>query len=758
MNLDPARRRLTILFALTGLPVLVYLATLWRLQIVEGDEHRREAENNTARRLDIRAQRGTIFDREGRPLSQNMVRYVLTLNRGALTAMTGAGGRKIRGFPDDVIRQAESLGYSEKELKAALNASPPGEPIILDHDFPYFNAEKPHQSAAYFIAHRPEYRREFRLDYDSGRNYPYAAAAAHVLGYLGAVTLDDLSEVKELSVENKLLPGSQVGRSGIEKAFDRHLTGTPGARRLWINALGQEVKLPGFKSTTFAWPAAGKSLRLSLDMKFQGVIEKAFEGRFGAAVFMDTMTGDILALTSQPGYDLNELTGHISPEVWRKLQTAPGTPFVNRATEAAYAPGSVWKTVMALAALSSGAIKPETQFTCTGKIHLYDRDWQCTGRHGTLDLVHAIEKSCNVYFYNVGMHMKIDDLEKFGLRLGMGQLTGIGLSEKPGIMPGPQWKREDFARRVANKWIADIPRNQWMKNWYAGESLSVAIGQGQTAVTPLQIARLMATIGTDGTLFVPRLVTSIGGVEQPVQSTVVKLDPRDLAVLKQGMYLVVNGNGTATASRLPDIPVCGKTGTAQLVGDETVQSQGGRKGGHLAGFRENSWFAGFAPCEKPRIAFAIIVEQGGHGSESAAPIARTALDWWFHLRRPPTPAELQPQLRLAADYGAAGPVTIAPPVSLSPVPVLPVASVPASAPESTSSLAGASVIQAPGAPTLPDDKSLVGKTNSHDAKNVRPPAPVSVPAPAPESAPEPGPVPDAAPELPPAAPAPGEAP
>jgi penicillin-binding protein 2 len=663
MNLDLARHRLTLLFALAGLPVLIYLATLWRLQVVEGDEHRREAENNTARKLDIRAQRGTIFDREGRPLSQNMVRYVLTLGRGAVALQTGADGKKYRGFSDEVIRQAESLGYSLKELEAAKLASPPGEPIILDHDFPYFNAEKPHQSAAWFIAHRPEYHREFRLDYDSGRNYPYKSAAAHVLGYLGAVTLDDLGEARELAAENKLLPGSQIGRSGIEKAFDRHLTGTPGARRLWVNALGQEVKLAGFKSTTLSLPEAGKSLRLSIDMKFEQVIEKAFDGRFGAAVVMDTRTGDILALTSQPGYDLNELTGHIAPEVWKRLQTAPGTPFVNRATEAAYAPGSVWKTVMALAALNSGAIRPETQFTCYGKIHIYDRDWQCTGHHGTLDLVHAIEKSCNVYFYNVGMKMKADDLEKFGQQLGLGQLTGIGLNEKPGIMPGPLWKREEFARRVANKWVADIPHNQWMKNWYAGESLSVAIGQGQTAVTPLQVARLMATIATDGTVFVPRLVTRIGGDEQPVQSTTLKLSPKDLAVLKQGMYLVVNGAGTARASALPDIPVCGKTGTAQLVGDETVQSQGGRKGGHLAGLRENSWFAGFAPCDKPQLAFAIIVEQGGHGSESAAPIVRTALDWWFHQRRPPTPAELQPQLRLAADYGNAGPVTIAPPVS-----------------------------------------------------------------------------------------------
>ena len=626
-SLVDARRRLALIFAISLLPVSIFMARLWRLQVVEGDALRREAESNTLRTWDIAAPRGGIYDREGRPFSQNAPRYILRLEREYWTRKTDDPLRAA------AIAAAQRLGYEKEILSKAANTLTSG-PLIIDRDLGY-------PAAAYLLSHQSEFP-GYSIDFDNRRIYPYGSLAAHVIGYLGSINPDELRD------DPSLRPGAQIGRGGVERAFENRLAGRYGSRQLWVDSLGNEVKRTGFSTTVLRPPTAGQPLQLAIDLKFQQQIEADFAGRFGAAVFLDPQTGEVLAMVSQPGYDLNDLTGRIRPEVWKALQNAEGTPFINRATEAAYAPGSVWKVVMALNALSEGFIKPETTFYCAGKTRIYDRDWNCTGRHGVIDLRHAIEKSCNIYFYNVGLKMKIARFEEFGRTLGLGQLTGVSLpGEAPGIMPGPLWKAEQYDRLVAaNKKFAD-PRYRWMRDWFPGESLSVAIGQGQTQVTPLQVARLMALIATDGNLVVPQLVTRVGDETQPPRLARVTLDGDALRVVKEAMCMVTEPGGTAASSALKDIKICGKTGTAQLVSNETVMAAGGKSGGHLAGFRENSWFAGYAPAENPRIAFAVLVEQGGHGSVSAAPIASHAVDWWFHQRRSASAGELQPKLRLA---------------------------------------------------------------------------------------------------------------
>ncbi len=636
-----ARRRLALIFIASLLPVAIYMARLWRLQVIEGDALRREANNNTLRTWDIAASRGGIYDREGRPFSQNAPRYILRLEREYWT-------RK----PDDPVRlsalaAAQRLGY-EKEVLSKAAVTLTNGPLIIDRDLGY-------PAAAYLLSHQNEFP-GFSIDFDSRRIYPYGSLAAHVIGYLGSINPEELRD------DPSLRPGAQIGRGGVERAFENRLAGRYGSRQLWVDSLGNEVKRTGFSTTVTQLPEAGQPLRLALDLKFQQQIEADFAGRFGAAVFLDPQTGEVLAMVSQPGYDLNDLTGRIRPEVWKGLQNAEGTPFINRATEAAYAPGSVWKVVMALNALTEGFIQPDTTFSCAGKTWIYGREWNCTGRHGTIDLRHAIEKSCNIYFYNVGLRMKIARFEEFGRILGLGQLTGVSLpGEAAGIMPGPMWKAEQYERLVvANKKFADR-RYRWMRDWFPGESLSVAIGQGQTQVTPMQVARLMALIATDGNLVVPQLVTRVGDEVQPPRMAHVTLDPDALRVVKEAMCMVTDPGGTAARSALKDIKICGKTGTAQLVSNETVMAGGVKSGGHLAGFRENSWFAGYAPAENPRIAFAVLVEQGGHGSEAAAPIASHAVDYWFHQRKPASAGELQPKLQLAD--ATADTLAVAPPVN-----------------------------------------------------------------------------------------------
>ncbi len=642
-----AARRLAILFALALAPLALYLATLWRLQVIEVEQNRRAAESSAVREWVIPAPRGAVYDREGRPLSQNAPRVIVALDRDLWLRKTGNPERAA------ALAGAVSLGYPEELVKRQAAAIPTG-PIILDRD-------APHALTAYLLAHQGELP-GLALSYDSRRIYPYGPLAAHAIGYLGAVTPQELDE------DDRLRPGDQVGRGGIERAFESQLRGRYGVRQLWVDSRGREVKLAGFGTRTLRQPVPGKSLRLALDLRFQEAIERAFAGRFGAAVFLDPKSGEVYALLSQPAYDLNQLTGRIRPEVWQQLQAADGAPFVNRAVEAAYAPGSVWKTVMTLAALTHHAITPETTFFCPGKIKLYDRDWACTGHHGYVDLRRAVAQSCNVYFYNVSLKLGIERLEPYGRMLGIGQLTGISLpGENPGIMPGPQWKAAQYERLVARDPKFAQSRYRWLKEWFAGETLSVAIGQGQLQMTPVQVARLMALIASDGNLVVPQLATRIGDTVIPPSVSRLELDRDALKVLKEGLCRVTEPGGTAAAAaaRAPGIKLCGKTGTAQLVSNETVMARGGRSGGTISGFRNNSWFAGYAPAEDPQVAFAVIVEQGGHGSEAAAPIAADAVKWWLTQRRRATPAELQPALQLAGDY-AGGDLSVAPALAFSP--------------------------------------------------------------------------------------------
>jgi penicillin-binding protein 2 len=342
-------------------------------------------------------------------------------------------------------------------------------------------------------------------------------------------------------------------------------------------------------------------------------MEAAFEGRSGSAVALDPETGEILAMTSTPAYDPNQFTTGIEPAEWASLASDPDTPLMNRVIQGSYAPGSTFKVIAATAALEEGVITPETTFYCPGQLSVYNTVFRCAtpGGHGVVDLRHAIARSCNVYFYNVGIRLEIARLAKWAKLMGLGSPTGVDLPhEASGLMPSPEWKLR----------VLKTP-------WYAGETVSVAIGQGQVSATPLQMARVAAFIANGGRLVQPHFVRQPAG-ESAAPSLV---HPETIAVVKEGMRMVV-AEGTGWRARLSAVEVCGKTGSAQVVAHSRLERTPGEHE-----LLPHGWFIAFAPADHPRIALAVLVEHGGSGGEAAAPVARRILASFFGLEHADAP-------------------------------------------------------------------------------------------------------------------------
>jgi penicillin-binding protein 2 len=360
-------------------------------------------------------------------------------------------------------------------------------------------------------------------------------------------------------------------------------------------------------------PEDGPGLTLTIDASLQAAMEKAFAGRSGAAVALDPRTGEILAMASTPAYDPNEFTTGIDASLWASLATDPLTPLLNRVIQGTYSPGSTFKIIASTAALEEGVITPATTFYCPGYLAVYNTVFHCTHSHGVMDLRHAIANSCNVYFYNVGIRLEISRLAKWAKDMGLGSPTGIDLPhEGSGLMPSPEWKMD----------VLKTP-------WYAGETVSVAIGQGQVSATPLQMARVVSVIANGGRLVHPRLVkTPADGVEAP---TPLRVHAETIAAVKEGMRLVV-AEGTGWRARLSTVEVCGKTGSAQVVTKSRLAQSP-----NAFEMLPHGWFLAFAPADNPTIALAVLVEHGRSGGESAAPVARQILAHYFGLDRPGGP-------------------------------------------------------------------------------------------------------------------------
>ena len=399
-----------------------------------------------------------------------------------------------------------------------------------------------------------------------------------------------------------------MGQAGIELAYNREVMGKDGFRRAIVNSRGLEVAEAERQA-----PEDGPSLTLTIDASLQAAMEKAFEGRSGAAVALDPRTGEILAMASTPAYDPNEFTTGIDASLWASLATDPLTPLMNRVIQGTYSPGSTFKIIASTAALEEGVITPATTFYCPGYLAVYNTIFHCTHAHGVMDLRRAIANSCNVYFFQVGIRLEIGRLAKWAKLMGLGAPTGIDLPhEGSGLMPSPEWKMRVFKTP-----------------WYAGETVSVAIGQGQVNATPLQMARVAAVIANGGRLVRPHLARApAGGAEAPVP---LGIRPETIAAVKEGMRAVV-AEGTGWRARLSSIEVCGKTGSAQVVAKSRLAQSP-----NAFEMLPHGWFLAFAPADDPTIALAVLVEHGRSGGESAAPVARQILAHYFGLDRPAGP-------------------------------------------------------------------------------------------------------------------------
>ena len=583
-DLRTVQLRLTVFQHALVVVLGLLAAVFWHLQVVRGKYFRELAENNQSRAVSIAAPRGPLLDRKGRVLVENRPSFNVVLEPEQVDELDAT-----------VTRLARVLNMGEGQIRERLaRRDSPFRPVVV-------KADATLEDVAALEARRLELP-DVSVDVVPLRSYPLAAAAAHSLGRVGEISERQLQQ-REFA---GLSPGDLVGQAGLELQYNRALMGKDGLRRLIVNSRGREVAELHREP-----PEDGPSLTLTLDEELQSAMEQAFHGRAGSGVALDPETGEILAMTSTPAYDPNQFSTGVEQAVWNRLLSDPDTPLMNRVIQGQYAPGSTFKIVMAAAALEEGVITPKTSFYCPGYLSIYGTVFRCNkpAGHGTVTLHEALAQSCNVFFYQVGVRLEIDRIAKWAKRLGLGAIAGIDLPhEAAGLVPSPEWKLR----------TQKVP-------WYAGETVSVAIGQGQLTVTPLQLARVASVIANGGKLPRPHLVKAIGGA--PVTSEPpedIGLKSATIDAIRSGMCAVVNDHGTGWRAQLPDVVVCGKTGSAQVVAHSRLA-----RGNVTESMLPHGWFVAFAPAEHPKIALAILVEHGGSGGEAAAPVAREILARFF---------------------------------------------------------------------------------------------------------------------------------
>jgi penicillin-binding protein 2 len=583
-DLRNVQARLAVVQSLVVVLFALLVIQFWNLQVVRGRYFRTQAENNVLRAIPLAAPRGTLLDRGGRVLVENRPSFNVLLNP-----------EHVENLDAVVARLARALNMGEAQIRERLARRTLFRPPVVRTDATLADV-------AALEARRLELP-EVSVEVVPLRSYPLASAAAHALGRVGEITDKQL----QLPEFEGLQPGALVGQAGLESEYNRRLMGEDGLRRVKVNSRGVEVAEVDRNP-----PKDGPSMTLTLDSRLQEAMDKAFHGRSGSAVALDPETGEILGMTSTPAYDPNRFTTGIDPVLWGKLARDPDTPLMNRVIQGQYAPGSTFKIIMATAALEEGVITPATTHYCPGYYSIYNTVFRCAkaSGHGVMNVHMAIQQSCNVFFYQVGKALEISRIAAYAKRFGLGTPTGVDLPyEVSGLMPSPEWKL----------------RTQ-KTPWFGGETISVAIGQGQVSATPLQMARIAAAIANGGRLVHPHLVKQVGGQAPTVEApTDLGLKPATLEIVREGMRAVVE-SGTGWRARLPGVAVCGKTGSAQVVAKARLE-----KTPTATAILPHGWFVAFAPADKPKIALAVLVEHGGSGGEAAAPVAREILSAFFHL-------------------------------------------------------------------------------------------------------------------------------
>lgn len=584
-------RRLLILRVGLFLVVALLGLRLWHLQIREGPYYRDLSENNRTRQVLLEPARGLIYDRHGVLLANNVPSFSLYVT------LEDVKDREVL-----VEQLADLLALDPALIRKKLGGK--GGKLLPRK----IKDRMTLRDAMLVESHRLDLP-GVMVEVESQRNYPGGVTAAHLLGYVGEISPDQL-EKPEFS---GLHQGSIVGQYGVEKSFDRHVRGQAGQKSIEVDALGHEKR-----AAVVEKPQAGNDLYLTIDVRLQKVAEDLLGQEYGAIVALDPTNGDILAMASRPGFDPNVLSRELTPKQWVEIVQDEGRPLNNRASQGQYPPGSTFKVPMAVAALETKTMAPSSTVFCNGGYQFGKRiyhDWKASG-HGAVDLHTALVHSCDVYFYTVGQRMGIDVMAEFGKEFGLGQGTGVELpSERAGIMPSMAWKQK--------------AKNE---PWLPGETVSAAIGQGYVTVTPLQMASLIGTVANDGVNYRPRLVQAVmdrvtGNLQElpAVPRGKIKAKPETFRIVKEALADVVT-KGTATRAKSSLVTIGGKTGTAQVAALRTGPQENIPKK-----FRDHAWFIAFAPVESPKIAVAVLAEHMGHGGSAAAPLAKEVIETYMKL-------------------------------------------------------------------------------------------------------------------------------
>jgi len=579
------------------------------LQVVHHDVYRAKAEDNRISIVPVTPNRGLIVDRNGVVIARNYSGYTLEIYPRRVASLGGA----IDELAELIEIQPRDRARFKKMLQETRNAeSLPIRTRLSDEE------------VAKFAANRYRYE-GVEIKARLFRQYPYGDVASHVLGYMGRVTQDDQARFEQDGSSANYRGTDYVGKAGVEASYEHELHGTTGFEQVEIDAAGR-----GIRTLSRTAPVSGNDVTLTLDIRLQQVAELAFGERRGALVAIEPSSGGVLALVSKPGFDPNQFVDGIDPVYWGELNNSPDKPLNNRAISGVYPPGSTFKPFMALAALQLGKRTARSAIVDPGYFIFGERRFRDSkpGGHGVVDLHKSIVVSSDVYYYQLANDLGIDAIAGFMKHFGFGSRTGIDLQgEAAGVLPSPEWKMKRFRRPADQK-------------WYPGETISIGIGQGYNAYTPIQLALATATLANGGTMYKPRLVEHIdqprGGERRYVEPDLTHKAPlraEHVDFVKRAMA-GVNKEGTgARAFAGAQYTSGGKTGTAQVIAMK--QNEKYEESKVAERFRDHSLFIAFAPVESPRIALAVVVENGGFGARTAAPIARTVLDYFLLGKTPP---------------------------------------------------------------------------------------------------------------------------
>jgi penicillin-binding protein 2 len=610
-ELERFRSRLGIAGGFVLFCFVLLLARFTWLQIIQHEYYQTRAEENRISLVPITPNRGLIVDRNGVVLARNYSAYTLEVTPS-----------KVRDLEQTIDGLAELIDVQPKDrrrFKKLMEESKNFESLPI-------RTRLTDQEVAKFIAHRyrfPGVEIKARLF----RQYPGGSFASHILGYIGRVTTRDIEKIEEAEQEANYRGTDHFGKTGLEQHYEFELHGITGFEQVEVDAGGHAVRTMARTA-----PVAGNQLTLTVDAELQRIAEHAFGDRKGSLVAIEPSTGGLLAMVSVPNYDPNMFVDGIDTQNWRELNESPQKPMVNRALNGAYPPGSTFKPFMALGALTIGKRTPSQTISDPGFYvfggHNFRDDKK--GGHGLVDMYKSIVHSCDTYYYMLANDMGIDNISNFMGQLGLGQRTGVDIAgESEGVLPSQAWKKKRFKKPEQQK-------------WYAGETISIGIGQGYNAYTPIQLALATATVANNGVMFRPHLVKYVTDTKtgeqrliepQPIKTVPLKQEHID--VIKHAMVGVIKEGTGARAFAGAEYVAAGKTGTAQVFSYKGAEH---KTESMQANLRDHALFIAFAPADAPRIALAVLVENGGFGAQAAAPIARQVLDYYLLGKKPKAPA------------------------------------------------------------------------------------------------------------------------